>query len=156
MGIPPSNQDDPACAAWRSGACANGKIVEHWGVVDVSDVLEKAGLIPPVVARQARAGRELLERVVDDLVVRHRRAARDERIESFADQRTNPVEGLVARVRAGEQVVAHVGQRAISQDAEEHHRDVGTTGAHERENAPVQHRGELRAHSFVASDNAAR
>ena len=26
---------------------ADGKVVEHWGVVDIGDVLEKAGLIPP-------------------------------------------------------------------------------------------------------------
>ena len=30
---------------WR---VADGKIVEHWGVVDIGDVLEKSGLIPPM------------------------------------------------------------------------------------------------------------
>ena len=46
MGIPPSNKKIRVrgIEIWR---CANGKIVEHWGVVDISDVLEKAGLIPP-------------------------------------------------------------------------------------------------------------
>jgi steroid delta-isomerase-like uncharacterized protein len=46
MGIPPSNQDISVrgMELWR---VANGKIVEHWGVVDISDVLQKAGLIPP-------------------------------------------------------------------------------------------------------------
>jgi predicted ester cyclase len=46
MGIPPSNQDISVrgMELWR---VANGKVVEHWGVVDISDVLEKAGLIPP-------------------------------------------------------------------------------------------------------------
>jgi predicted ester cyclase len=46
MGIPPSNQDVSVrgMEIWR---VANGKVVEHWGVVDISDVLEKAGLVPP-------------------------------------------------------------------------------------------------------------
>ena len=46
MGIPPSNQDISVrgMELWR---VADGKVVEHWGVVDISDVLEKAGLIPP-------------------------------------------------------------------------------------------------------------
>ena len=46
MGIPPSNQDVSVrgMEIWR---VANGKIAEHWGVVDISDVLEKAGLLPP-------------------------------------------------------------------------------------------------------------
>ena len=46
MGIPPSNQGIRVrgMELWR---VANGKVVEHWGVVDISDVLEKAGLIPP-------------------------------------------------------------------------------------------------------------
>ena len=46
MGIPPSNQDISVrgMEIWR---VADGKIVEHWGVVDISDVLEKAGLVPP-------------------------------------------------------------------------------------------------------------
>ena len=46
MGIPPSNKDISVrgMELWR---VANGKVVEHWGVVDISDVLEKAGLIPP-------------------------------------------------------------------------------------------------------------
>ena len=45
MGIPPSNKKIQVrgIEIWR---CANGKIVEHWGVVDVSDVLGKAGLVP--------------------------------------------------------------------------------------------------------------
>ena len=49
MGIPPSNQDISVrgMELWR---VADGKVVEHWGVVDISDVLEKAGLIPPLVA----------------------------------------------------------------------------------------------------------
>ena len=47
LGIPPSNQDISVrgMELWR---VANGKIVEHWGVVDISDVLEKAGLVPPM------------------------------------------------------------------------------------------------------------
>ena len=46
MGIPPSNQEISVrgMELWR---VADGKIVEHWGVVDISDVLEKAGLVPP-------------------------------------------------------------------------------------------------------------
>jgi steroid delta-isomerase-like uncharacterized protein len=46
MGIPPSGKQIQVrgIEIWR---CANGRIVEHWGVVDVSDVLEKAGLVPP-------------------------------------------------------------------------------------------------------------
>ena len=46
MGIPPSNQDITVrgMEIWR---VKNGKVAEHWGVVDISDVLEKAGLIPP-------------------------------------------------------------------------------------------------------------
>ena len=46
MGIPPSNQDVSirGMEIWR---VANGKVAEHWGVVDIGDVLEKAGLIPP-------------------------------------------------------------------------------------------------------------
>ncbi len=46
MGIPASNQDVSVrgMEIWK---VANGKVVEHWGVVDISDVLEKAGLIPP-------------------------------------------------------------------------------------------------------------
>ena len=46
MGIPASNQDISVrgMEIWRVD---NGKIVEHWGVVDIGDVLEKAGLIPP-------------------------------------------------------------------------------------------------------------
>jgi predicted ester cyclase len=45
MGMPPSGKDVRirGIEIWR---CANGKIVEHWGVVDISDVLEKAGLVP--------------------------------------------------------------------------------------------------------------
>jgi steroid delta-isomerase-like uncharacterized protein len=45
MGIPPSGKDIRVrgIEIWR---CANGKIVERSGVVDISDVLEKAGLIP--------------------------------------------------------------------------------------------------------------
>ena len=45
MGIPASNQDISVrgMEIWR---VADGKIVEHWGVVDIGDVLEKAGLIP--------------------------------------------------------------------------------------------------------------
>jgi steroid delta-isomerase-like uncharacterized protein len=47
LGIPPSNQDISVrgMELWR---VENGKIVEHWGVVDISDVLEKAGLVPPM------------------------------------------------------------------------------------------------------------
>ena len=45
MGIPPSGKKIQVrgIEIWR---IANGKAVEHWGVVDVSDVLAKAGLIP--------------------------------------------------------------------------------------------------------------
>jgi len=45
MGIPPSNQDVRVrgMELWR---VANGKITEHWGVVDISDVLQNAGVIP--------------------------------------------------------------------------------------------------------------
>ncbi|HLM19674.1 MAG TPA: ester cyclase [Acidimicrobiia bacterium] len=46
MGIPASNKDISVrgMELWK---VANGKIVEHWGVVDIGDVLEKAGLVPP-------------------------------------------------------------------------------------------------------------
>jgi steroid delta-isomerase-like uncharacterized protein len=46
MGIPASNKDISVrgMELWK---VANGKVAEHWGVVDLSDVLEKAGLIPP-------------------------------------------------------------------------------------------------------------
>ena len=42
MGMPPSNQAIRVRGVeiWR---CAGGKIVEHWGAVDMSDVFEKAG-----------------------------------------------------------------------------------------------------------------
>jgi len=45
MGIPASNKDISVrgMELWK---VANGKIVEHWGVVDIGDVLEKAGLVP--------------------------------------------------------------------------------------------------------------
>ena len=45
IGMPPSGQDVRVrgMELWR---VANGKIVEHWGVVDVSDILQKAGVIP--------------------------------------------------------------------------------------------------------------
>jgi len=45
MGIPPSGKDIHVrgIEIWR---CADGRIVEHWGVVDISDVLEKAGMVP--------------------------------------------------------------------------------------------------------------
>ena len=45
MGIPPSNQaiSVRGMELWR---VENGKVVEHWGVVDISDVLQKAGVIP--------------------------------------------------------------------------------------------------------------
>jgi predicted ester cyclase len=45
MGIPPSNQEVQVrgMELWR---VANGKIAEHWGVVDISDVLQKAGVMP--------------------------------------------------------------------------------------------------------------
>jgi predicted ester cyclase len=44
FGLPPSNQDIRVrgLEIWR---CEGGKIVEHWGVVDMSDVFMKAG--PP-------------------------------------------------------------------------------------------------------------
>jgi steroid delta-isomerase-like uncharacterized protein len=44
FGLPPSGQDIGVrgLEIWR---CAGGKIVEHWGVVDMSDVFMKAG--PP-------------------------------------------------------------------------------------------------------------
>jgi len=46
MGIPVSNQDISVrgMELWK---VADGKVVEHWGVIDIGDVLEKAGLIPP-------------------------------------------------------------------------------------------------------------
>jgi steroid delta-isomerase-like uncharacterized protein len=45
MGVPPSSKDVHVrgIEIWR---LANGKITEHWGVVDMSDVLEKAGVTP--------------------------------------------------------------------------------------------------------------
>ena len=45
MGIPPSGKDVRVrgLEIWR---CAGGKIVEHWGVVDMTDVLQKAGALP--------------------------------------------------------------------------------------------------------------
>ena len=45
MGIPPSGKDIHVrgIEIWR---CADGRIVEHWGVVDMSDVFEKAGVSP--------------------------------------------------------------------------------------------------------------
>jgi len=46
MGIPPSNQEI-SVRGMELFRVADGKIVEHWGVVDIGDVLEKAGLIPP-------------------------------------------------------------------------------------------------------------
>jgi steroid delta-isomerase-like uncharacterized protein len=44
FGLPPSGQDIRVrgLEIWR---CAGGKVVEHWGVVDMSDVFMKAG--PP-------------------------------------------------------------------------------------------------------------
>jgi steroid delta-isomerase-like uncharacterized protein len=44
FGLPPSGQDTRVRGVeiWR---CADGKIVEHWGAVDMSDVFLKAG--PP-------------------------------------------------------------------------------------------------------------
>jgi len=44
FGLPPSGQETVVRGVeiWR---CANGKIVEHWGAVDMSDVFMKAG--PP-------------------------------------------------------------------------------------------------------------
>ncbi len=46
FGLPPSGQDIRVRGVeiWR---CAGGKIVEHWGAVDMSDVFMKAG--PPPV-----------------------------------------------------------------------------------------------------------
>ena len=45
MGIPPSGQAITirGIEIWR---VADGKIAERWGVVDVSDVLQKAGVLP--------------------------------------------------------------------------------------------------------------
>ena len=45
MGIPASGQDIQirGIEIWR---CADGKIAEHWGVVDIRDVIEKAGGAP--------------------------------------------------------------------------------------------------------------
>jgi predicted ester cyclase len=45
MGIPPSNQDVRirGIEIWR---VADGKVAEHWGAIDVSDVFEKAGVGP--------------------------------------------------------------------------------------------------------------
>ena len=45
MGIPPSGEAITirGIEIWR---IADGKIVERWGVVDVSDVMQKAGLLP--------------------------------------------------------------------------------------------------------------
>ncbi len=45
MGIPPSGKKIQVrgIEIWR---CTDGKIVERWGVVDISDVLEQAGVIP--------------------------------------------------------------------------------------------------------------
>jgi hypothetical protein len=44
FGLPPSGQDIRVrgLEIWR---CAGGKVVEHWGVVDMGDVFMKAG--PP-------------------------------------------------------------------------------------------------------------
>ncbi len=44
FGLPPSNQEVlvRGIEIWR---CADGKIVEHWGSVDMADVFMKAG--PP-------------------------------------------------------------------------------------------------------------
>jgi steroid delta-isomerase-like uncharacterized protein len=41
FGVPPSNQSIRVrgMEIWR---CSGGKVVEHWGVVDMSDVFEKA------------------------------------------------------------------------------------------------------------------
>ena len=43
MGMPPSGKDVQirGIEIWRVG---DGKITERWGVIDISDVLEKAGL----------------------------------------------------------------------------------------------------------------
>ncbi len=45
MGIPPSGEAITirGIEIWR---VADGKIAERWGVVDVSDVLQKAGVLP--------------------------------------------------------------------------------------------------------------
>ncbi len=45
MGIPPSGEAIMirGIEIWR---IADGKIAERWGVVDVSDVMQKAGLLP--------------------------------------------------------------------------------------------------------------
>jgi predicted ester cyclase len=45
MGIPPSGKDITVrgMELWR---VTDGKVVEHWGVFDINDVLEKAGLVP--------------------------------------------------------------------------------------------------------------
>jgi predicted ester cyclase len=42
FGLPPSNQEVRVrgIEIWR---CEGGKIVEHWGSIDMSDVFEKAG-----------------------------------------------------------------------------------------------------------------
>src|SRR5262245_33164771 len=42
FGVPPSNQPTRVrgIEIWR---CSDGKVVEHWGAVDMSDVFEKAG-----------------------------------------------------------------------------------------------------------------
>lgn len=42
FGVPPSNQSIRVrgIEIWR---CSGGKVVEHWGAVDMSDVFEKAG-----------------------------------------------------------------------------------------------------------------
>ena len=45
LGTPAGGVMTSAFADWTR--VANGKIAEHWGVVDISDVLEKAGLVPP-------------------------------------------------------------------------------------------------------------
>jgi steroid delta-isomerase-like uncharacterized protein len=46
MGIPPSGEAIRirGIEIWR---VADDKIVERWGVIDVSDVMQKAGLVPP-------------------------------------------------------------------------------------------------------------
>jgi steroid delta-isomerase-like uncharacterized protein len=45
MGIPPSGKyiTVRGMELWR---VTDGKVVEHWGVFDINDVLEKAGLVP--------------------------------------------------------------------------------------------------------------
>ena len=65
---------------------------------------------------------------------------RDERVDCgvVADHRAKPLDRIFARVRAGQEVVAHVGQRALAEDAEEHEGDVRATGPHEGEDAPVE------------------